>query len=166
MHRKGETFYYLTSTKPRKWIKLGKDLHQTRLQWAELEREAPSPDDQTFAVIAKRYEREKIPGKAIRTQRDNLAELAKLLEVFAAAPIDTIRPQDVRTYLDLRGQTAKVRAKRERALLSHIFNQARAWGYTDAPNPRAIVPTRHTPPQNIVHLHSLTRPLFTAAESV
>lgn len=31
---------------------------------------------------------------------------------------------------------------------------------------RAIVPTRHTPPQNIVHLHSLTRPLFTAAESV
>ena len=31
---------------------------------------------------------------------------------------------------------------------------------------RAIVPTRHTPPQNIVHLHSLTHPLFTAAESV
>ncbi len=121
---------------PGQWIKLGKDLHQARLQWwAELEREAPSPDDTTFAVIAKRYEREIIPGKAIRTQRDNLAELAKLLEVFGAVPIDTIRPQDVRTYLDLRGQTAKVRANRERALL--IFNQARAWGYTDAPNPCA-----------------------------
>ena len=43
----------------------------------------------------------------------------------------------MRTYLDLHGQTAKVRANRERALLSHIFNQARAWGYTDAPNPCA-----------------------------
>ncbi|WP_374264570.1 tyrosine-type recombinase/integrase [Zoogloea sp.] len=137
MHRKGETFYYVTSTLPRKWIKLGKDLHQARLQWAELEREDPSPDDKTFAIIAKRYEREIIPGKATRTQRDNLAELAKLLEVFGAVPIDAIRPQDVRTYLDLRGQTAKVRANRERALLSHIFNQARAWGYTDAQNPCA-----------------------------
>ncbi len=97
MHRKGDTFYYVTSTLPRKWIKLGKDLHQARLQWAELEREDPCPDDKTFAVIAKRYEREIIPGKAIRTQRDNLAELAKLLEVFGAVPIDTIRPQDVRT---------------------------------------------------------------------
>lgn len=46
-----------------------------------------------------------------------------------------IRPQGVRTYLDLRSKTAKVRANRERALLSHIFNQARAWGYTDAPPP-------------------------------
>lgn len=123
MHRKGETFYYLTSTKPRKWIKLGKDLHQTRLQWAELEREAPSPDDQTFGVIAKRYERENIPGKAIRARRGNLAELAKLLEVFGTVPIDTIRPQDVRTYLDLRGQTVARRIGRRQAKLGAQFCQ-------------------------------------------
>ena len=65
MHRKGETFYYVTSTVPRKWIKLGKDLHQARLQWAALEGEASSPDDKTFAIIAKRYEREIIPGKEL-----------------------------------------------------------------------------------------------------
>ncbi|MBP7393653.1 MAG: hypothetical protein KA945_07430 [Zoogloea sp.] len=137
MHRKGETFYYVTSTVPRKWLKLGKDLHQARLRWAELERETSSPDDKTFAIIAKRYEREIIPGKAIRTQRDNLAEFAKLLEVFGAVPIDAIRPQNVRTYLDLPGQTTKIRANRERAQLSHLFKQAWAWGYTDAPNPCA-----------------------------
>lgn len=68
---------------------------------------------------------------------DQLGELAKPLEVFGAALIYTIRPQGMRTYLDLHGQTAKVRANRECALLSHIFNQARAWGYTDAPNPCA-----------------------------
>lgn len=59
------------------------------------------------------------------------------MTVFGSVPIDAIRPQDVRTYLDLRGKTAKTRANREKALLSHIFNQARAWGYTDAPNPCA-----------------------------
>ena len=109
---RAKPFYYVTSTLPRKWIKLGKDLHQARLQWAALEGEASSPDDKTFAIITKRYEQEIIPGKAIRTQQDNLTELAKLLEVFGAVPIDAIRPQDVRTYLDLRGQTAKVRANR------------------------------------------------------
>ena len=137
MHRKGSGFYYVTSTTPRKWISLGKDLHHARLKWAELEGEAANPNDKTFAIIARRYEREIIPSKAPRTQRDNLAELQKLLAVFGQVPIDAIRPQDVRTYLDLRGREAKTRANRERALLSHIFNQARAWGYTNAPNPCA-----------------------------
>ena len=41
----------------------------------------------------------------------------------------------MRSYLDKRGQTAKARANREKALLSHLFNKAREWGYTDAPNP-------------------------------
>lgn len=45
----------------------------------------------------------------------------------------------MRKYLDIRGQKAKVRANRERALLSHVFNCAREWGYTDAANPCAGV---------------------------
>lgn len=109
--------------------------HRNRLE--ALEGEALSHDDKTFALIAKRYEGDIIPGKPIHTQRDNLAELAKLLKIFGAVPIDAIRPQDVRTNLDLRGQTAKVRANQERGLLSHIFNQARAWGCTDALTPCA-----------------------------
>ena len=34
---------------------------------------------------------------------------------------------------------APVRANREKALFSHIFNKAREWGYTAAPNPCAGV---------------------------
>jgi len=45
----------------------------------------------------------------------------------------------VRRYLDTRGLKAKVRANREKALLSHVFNCAREWGYTDAANPCAGV---------------------------
>ena len=49
--------------------------------------------------------------------------------------IEAIKPHHVRAYLDKRGQKAKARANREKALLSHIFNKAREWGYTDATNP-------------------------------
>jgi len=37
--------------------------------------------------------------------------------------------------MDLRGQVAKVRANREKALFSHMFNKAREWGYTALQNP-------------------------------
>jgi len=41
----------------------------------------------------------------------------------------------VRQYLDWRGATAKVRANREKALLSHIWNYAREHGLTKLANP-------------------------------
>ncbi len=58
-----------------------------------------------------------------------------LLRVFGHRPIDLIAPMHIREYLDIRGQAAKVLANREKALFSHIFNKAREWGYTTAPNP-------------------------------
>ena len=50
-------------------------------------------------------------------------------------PIDAIAPMHAREYMDIRGQTAKVRANREKALFSHTFNKAREWGYTALQNP-------------------------------
>jgi integrase len=135
MHQKGGQFYYVTGTRPRKWIALGADINEARRKWAVLEGEAEDPRDRTFAVIARRYRREVMPTKALLTQRDNERELDKLEAVFGAVPIDAIRPADVREYMDIRGQQARTRANREKALLSHIFNHARAWGYTSAPNP-------------------------------
>ena len=70
-----------------------------------------------------------------RTQRDNLKELDRLRSVFGPVLIENIKPHHVRAYLDKRGQTGKARANREKALLSHVFNKAREWGYTDSPNP-------------------------------
>jgi len=94
----------------------------------------------SFRYVAERYQREVLPTKAPRTQRDNLKELAQLYKFFDAppAPLEQITPQHVRQYLDLR-KDAPVRANREKALFSHIFNKAREWGYTSAPNPCAGV---------------------------
>jgi integrase len=132
---KGERYYYVTSTTPRKWTPLGKDRARALLEWARIEGTEPDTSVRTFEVIARRYEIEVIPTKAVRTQSDNLKELLNLRAVFGRMLIETIKPHHVRGYLDKRGQAAKARANREKALLSHMFNKAREWGYTDAPNP-------------------------------
>jgi len=138
MHAKqrknGVTFYYQPSTGSRTPIRLGGDLAEAKRKWAELEGLASA---QTFGAISERYEREVIPTKAPGTQKGNQLEIEWLRKVFGSSPIEAIRPVDVRRYLDVRGRKAPVRAKREKALLSHIFNKAREWGYTDAPNPCA-----------------------------
>lgn len=68
------------------------------------------------------------PGKAARTQKDNIYELKQLRAVFDPAPIDAITPAMIAQYRDSR--SAKTRANREIALLSHVFNTAREWGLT------------------------------------
>lgn len=135
LHMKGERYYHVTTTTPRKWTPLGKNRARALLEWARIEGTEPDPNVRTFDVIAQRYEREVMPTKAPRTQRDNLIEMDRLRAVFGRMLIDLIKPLHVRGYLDKRGQTAKARANREKALLSHVFNKAREWGYTDAPNP-------------------------------
>lgn len=135
LHLKGARYYHVSGTTPRKWTPLGSDRARALLEWAKLEGESPDPSVRTFDVVASRYEREVIPTKARLTQRDNARELENLRAVFGRVLLDAIKPHHVRAYLDKRGQKAKSRANRERALLSHVFNKAREWGYTDATNP-------------------------------
>ena len=134
-HRKGTVWYHVSGTMPRVWTKLSDDRAEALRLWAQ--REGVREDDSTklFSVIANRYVREVFPTKALETRRDNERELANLMRVFGHMPIEVIAPMHVRQYMDLRGQTAKVRANREKALFSHIFNKAREWGYTAAQNP-------------------------------
>jgi integrase len=135
MTRKGKYYYHVTTSGPRKWTPLGKERALALLAWARIEGAEPDPSVKTFEAIAQRYERQVIPTKARRTQVDNIKELALLRAVFGRMLIEHIKPHHVRDYLDKRGEKAKARANREKALLSHVFNKAREWGYTDATNP-------------------------------
>ncbi|THU01553.1 integrase [Lampropedia puyangensis] len=76
-----------------------------------------------------------MPKKAPRTRKDNEAEIPNLLNAFGSMRVGDVQPFHVRNYMDKRGEVAPVRANREKALLSHIFNKAREWGYTNAANP-------------------------------
>lgn len=120
-----------------KELSLGGDLDKARLKWAELEAKAKPADLKIMRGIFDRYERDIIPKKAPRTQKDNKAELKHLRKGFEGAPIDAITPSMVAQYRDAR--TAKTRANREIALLSHVFNMAREWGFTERENPCAGV---------------------------
>lgn len=131
-------YYFDTGGKPRKEIPLGNDYAMAVKKWAELQIDAKPHHQEiiTFRYVAERYIKEVIPTKADNTQRDNLKELNWLYKFFddPPVPLSKIEPINVRQYLDWR---RKIRANREKALFSHIWNKAREWGYTNLPNPCA-----------------------------
>lgn len=138
-HRGEKTYYFLdTGAKPRREIPLGQDYVIAVQKWAELTVSGTPGALITFRAAAERYQREVIPTKAPETQKDNLRELANLYKFFDEPPVtlDEIEPIHVRQYLDWR-KAAPVRANREKALFSHIFNFARERGLTDKANPCA-----------------------------
>ena len=132
-------YYHVSTDKVRKWTKLDQDLSVAKRLWAEIEGEQPEQNTTTFKGIAARYRKEVFPTKAPQTQRDNEKELSNLEAVFGSMPIDSIQPKHIKQYLMKRGETAPVRANREKALFSHIFNFAREYGFTHLTNPCAGV---------------------------
>lgn len=117
----------------RKEIPLGNDINEARIEWARLERKTLPKARCLMNDVFDRYADAIIPTKSPRTQQDNLKELRNLRKSFGDAPIDSITTPIVAQYRDAR--TAKVRANREIALLSHVFTIAREWGLTEKANP-------------------------------
>lgn len=120
---------------------LGSDYGLAIKRWAEIEHASAEKPAAvvTFRYTADRYRAEVIPTKAAATQKDNARELKQLIAFFddPPCPFEAIEPQHVKQYLKWRGTLAKVRANREKVLLSHIWNWARGEGYTTLPNPCA-----------------------------
>lgn len=129
-------YYYDCGGKPRKWIPLGSVFVDAARQYANLEKQVDKPVIMLFKHVADRYLIEVIPTKALRTQNDNIKELEWLLKFFndPPAPLQEIESMHVRQYLTWR-KDSPIRANREKALLSHMFNKAREWGYTNNTNP-------------------------------
>ena len=155
MRRGQKTHYYYdqgAKAKPR-YIAIGSDYVEAVRRWADLEQgnaRLVAAKLTTFQQVATKYQAEVITSKAPRTQEDNLAELANLLTFFGDGPLSAIDPIHIRQYREWRStdrteadgrrvKGAKVRANREIALFSHIWNMAREWGATDRPNPCAGV---------------------------
>lgn len=128
-------YYYASKDESgkRKEIPLGSDLNEARIEWARLERKVLPKAVCLMNDVFDRYADTIIPTKAPRTQDDNNKELVHLRKAFGEAPIDSITTPVIAQYRDAR--TAKVRANREIALLSHVFTIAREWGLTEKANP-------------------------------
>lgn len=144
--KSGRVYYYFDTGaaegKARKEIPLGSDLNEAIAKYSKLKKTDLTPPRATvtFGDAARRYLAQVVPTKAKLTQKGNIREMEELLAYFDNPPValDFIEPVHVRAYLDARADSP-VRANREKALLSHLFNKAREWGLTSSSNPCAGV---------------------------
>jgi integrase len=138
VQKSGNTLYYFDKGgKPRVEIPLGADYVLAVKKWSELTRSDAPEIAMDFEGLATRYEREVLPTKAATTQAVQRGQLKLLREFFCSptpAPIDKIRPSHVHALLQWQ-KTRPTQANHLKRLFSHMFNMARAWGYTDRPNP-------------------------------
>lgn len=136
--KSGKTYYYFdTGAKPRKEIPLGPDYREAVKKWLELSNMPLAVPKETFADLADKYEAEVIPTKAKSTQQTQRGDLRKLREFFcnpAPAPLDQIKPKHIYQLLQWAKDTPTT-ANRLKRTFSHMFNMARAWGWTEAENP-------------------------------
>ncbi|WP_272970413.1 tyrosine-type recombinase/integrase [Comamonas terrigena] len=137
-HRSGKTYYYFdTGTKGEKEIPLGSNHREAVKKWIELSNMPAPIAQETFADLADRYEAEVIPGKAKSTQQTQRGDLRKLREFFCnptPAPLNEIKPKHVYLLLQWAKDTPTT-ANRLKRTFSHMFNMARAWGWTENENP-------------------------------
>lgn len=137
-HKSGNVYYYFdTGTKGVKEIPLGSDYREAVKKWIELSNAPTVHPCETFADLADKYEAEVVTTKAKSTQATQRGDIRKLREFFcnpSPAPLNEIKPKHV--YLLLQwAKSTPTTANRLKRTLSHMFNMARAWGWTENENP-------------------------------
>lgn len=131
----GKTYYYFdTGAKPRKEIPLGDDYITALRKYAELHKMDAPRQEATFGDVIKRYKIEEIPKKATNTIRVQTSDIKHLEANFSTAPLESVKPMHIHKFLQ-KFKDKPTTANRCKRLFSAMWNQARAWGYTDAPNP-------------------------------
>ncbi len=142
LYQKHGSYYYVT--RDNKWLRLGKDLVEARIKWAELENGKSA--SVTVASVIERYLAEIAPQKAAATQAGNKIESAMLIKVFGHMPPTDLTAADIHAYMIERGKTSPVRANRERSLLYAVMRYAVVWGHVEQ-NPVRDVPRFAEPPR-------------------
>lgn len=112
------------------WTKIGKTLVEAMHTWATMKSIPESCP--TMNQLFDRYMLEVAPLKAPATYKTNLKEVERLRAVFGASDPQSITATQIYRYLDERGKEARVRANREKGLLSHVFSMAIKWGIVNA----------------------------------
>ncbi|OOF68320.1 tyrosine-type recombinase/integrase [Rodentibacter caecimuris] len=126
-----EYYYYVMANGKEK--SLGTDKHTAILEAARLNlNQYSSANIATTPMVFARYELEELPKKSKNTQIQYKYMLKKLKEFFCNPPVSLseIKPLHIRMYLDWRSDKPTA-ANIEISIFHHIWNKARAWGYTD-----------------------------------
>jgi hypothetical protein len=132
----GKIYYYLRSTVDgkRKEIPLGGDFILALRNYADLNVIDAPHCTATFADVQKKYVTDAVPKLATSTARMYASDIKHLMASFQDAPLDQIKPMNIRMFLDDHADKPNT-ANRCKRLFSTMLNQARGLGYTNLPNP-------------------------------
>lgn len=144
--RRKTTYYTITAANDR--INLGHDFVEAKRKLLEIDEGRPVSG--SVAELIDRYMKEISPKKAASTHREELSGAKRLKDVFGKMDPKDLRPVHVAKYLDIRGQTAPVRANREKSLLSHIFSIGMRWGVVDSNPCKGVARNKETPRDRFV----------------
>jgi integrase len=122
------------------------------------------PRSGTVAELLNRYARDVLPGKSVRTRKEQERQIHKINAVFGTMRIPDITPPMIAQYLD--ANPAKVAANREMALLSHAYTKAIRWGLASVNPCRGVERNTERPRDRYITHEEFTAVLESAPASV
>lgn len=122
MHLKSGCYYYVTSTVPRKWIRLHTDLAKARIMWAQIQNGEASNGGMFNALLDEYLVSPKFLALADKTrnQYENVAKVIR--EFFHGATITTITPAHIALWMDK--HHSRIQANTGKAIISNVFKAA------------------------------------------
>ena len=167
MHMKSGTYYYVTTSLPRKWISLGKDLSAARKMWAQIE--AGLDHSTSLSMLIDEWtETEAYTGLSLNTRRVYKSAIKQIKAVFADfSSVVEIRPHHIASWLD--EHDSKVMANTGKSILSNVLAIAVRRGLIDR-NPANEVDnltvkrrTRYLTDEEYLAIRSCAHPVLAAA---
>jgi len=167
MHEKSGTYYYVTSTIPRKWIKLGKDLAAAKKKWAEYE-----CGEQTGVSLSDLIEEwagsDVFKELSENTQRQYNSVIKQLKAVFAEfSTVSDIKPHHIAAWQD--SHKSRVNANTGKSILSTVLRIAVRRGLIDR-NPAGEVENltvqrrkRYLTDEEFIAIRTAAHPVLRAA---
>lgn len=169
MHMKGEAFYHVSTTVPRKWTPLGKDINEARRKWAEIE----SDDCGTSlsSMIDEWMATEAFSSLSANTRKQYASVSKQLKDVFADfKSVADIKPQHIAQWQD--DHKSKVNANTGKSILSNVLALAIRRGLIDR-NPAREVDNltvarreRYITDEEYIAIRSKAHPVLRAAMDI
>lgn len=128
MHLKSGTYYYVTSTKPRKWISLGKDIGDAKKEWARLESDTGTTGN-LAPLIDEYLSSDKFMSLAKNTQTQYKSVANQLKIRFEDFNVEDIRPKHIAAWQD--AHHSKINANTGKSILASVLKIAIRRGLID-----------------------------------
>lgn len=135
LHFKTGVYYYVTSDKPRKWIRLSKDLSEARVMWAEIEN-GTKTETSLSTLIDEWLSSPRFKELSANTQRQYISVSKQLKSVFADFQVQDIKPHHIAQWQD--NHSSPVQANTGKSVLVNVLQSAVRKGLIERNHAREV----------------------------